>query len=62
MAANSFASLSNEELQDLLEDRDSSKTYKKQTNKHIDIQKPKKTFNLLIKHTYRYKHSEPSLP
>jgi hypothetical protein len=42
MAANSFASLSNEELQDLLEDRDSSKTYKKQTNKHIDIQKPKK--------------------
>jgi hypothetical protein len=29
MAANRFASLSNEELQDLLEDRDSSKTYKK---------------------------------
>jgi len=37
MAANSFASLSNEELQDLLEDRDSSKTYKQQANKHIHV-------------------------
>jgi hypothetical protein len=44
MAANRFASLSNEELQDLLEDRDSSKTYKKQnkTTKHILIQKQQK--------------------
>jgi hypothetical protein len=38
MAANRFASMSDEELQAFLEDRRSSKTYKKQTNKHICIQ------------------------
>jgi hypothetical protein len=50
MLANRFTSLSDEELQALLEDRDSSKTYHKK-NKKTNIYKNNKNI-LFIKKTY----------
>ena len=58
MTCNRFASLSGEELQALLEYRDSSKTYKTKRQTHI-FTKTTKTFNLLKKkHSHRHTHSE----
>jgi len=59
MAANRFASLSDEELQALLEDHD-SKTYKnKQTNTYI--QKQQKHLIYLKKKTYIYRHKHSGI-
>jgi len=58
MAANRFASLSDEELQALLEDHD-SKTYKnKQTNTYI--QKQQKHL-IYFKKTYIYRHKHSGI-